>query len=111
MSKLISIPADEIITAMTDLSNGAYHLLMYHYTKGNGWRFNDKQMAVTLGTSERMIKAYRKELIQKEYLFITGKNPTVYFIGKKAVRDFKEPISTELEEDENIKSDNKKAFE
>lgn len=88
---MANVPAGELITAMKDLSNGAYQLLMYHYAKNNGWVFVDSEIADALNTSERMIKQYRKELIEKKYLLIMKGTVDVYFIGRQAVMDFEAP--------------------
>jgi len=86
---MTKIPQDEALTAMKDLTPKAYQLLIYYYSKVDGWRFEDKEIAETLGTTERMIKKYRKELIDLDYLWIMRGDLTVYFVGRKAVYDFK----------------------
>ena len=83
------LPQDEAISAMRELSQGAYKLLVYHYSKLDGWIFNDKTIAEDINIpNERAVKKYRRELISKEYLAIRGKNPEVYLVGRQAVRDF-----------------------
>ena len=86
---MTTVPQNEIITAIKDLTPKAYQMLMYYYSKADGWNFSDTEMADTLDTTERMIKAYRKELVDKEYLWIIPGTLTVYFVGRKAVYDFK----------------------
>ena len=87
---MTSIPQDEALLAIKDLTPKAYQLLIYYYSKQSGWNFDEKEMAETVDIpNTRALKKYRKELIDKEYLFITGSNPTVYFIGRKAVWEFK----------------------
>jgi len=85
---MTKIPQDEAITAIKDLTPKAYQLLIYYYSKNDGWNFEDKEIADTLDTTERMIKKYRKELIDKEYLWIMKGELSVYFVGRKAVYDF-----------------------
>ena len=68
---MTKIPQDEALTAIKDLTPKAYQLLIYYYSKASGWEFNDEEIADTLGTTERMIKKYRKEiLIDLNYLWI-----------------------------------------
>jgi len=86
-----SIPADELLSAMKDLTPKAYQLLMYHYSKNSGWNFNDLEIAESLGISERMVKQYRRELIEKDYLMIIKGKVDLYFIGRQSVLDFKAP--------------------
>ena len=93
------IPQKELTVAMTDLSGGAYRLLMYYYSKRDGWVFNDENIALTIDTSVRQVKKFRKELIDKEYLLIQIGEVNVYFIGKLAVDKFiNEVTEEELEE-------------
>ena len=89
---MAQIPSDELVTAQHDLTNGAYKLLMYYYSKGVKWEWKDEVMSIDLGISERMLKEYRNELISTEYLFIAkGKTIDNYFIGRQAVMDWKQP--------------------
>lgn len=82
------IPQAEITKALSDLSSGAYRLLTYYYSRNDGWEFSDTNIAKTLGSSERQIKRYRKELIDKNYLLIQKGQVDVYFIGQLAVNKF-----------------------
>jgi len=85
---MVKIPQKEIIEAMTELSNGAYKLLLYYYSRRDGWTFNDKHIAKYTGTSERQIKKFRKELIDKKYLSIQFGGVVIYFIGKEVNKKF-----------------------
>ena len=85
------IPADEALTAMTDLSAGAYKLLIYYYSKSTGWSFVDKQIADTIGVTERRLKELRKELIEKRYLYIAKGDIDNYFIGRRQVSEWLNP--------------------
>ncbi len=86
-----TLPTDELINSIRHLSAKAHHLLMYYYTKFDGWTFDDLNIAKEIGLpNERAVKKYRKELIDSGYLYITGKNPTIYFVGKASVLDFKD---------------------
>ncbi len=88
---MTNIPQDEVVYAMKELSQGAYRLLVYHYSKLDGWVFHDKKTAEDIDVpNERAVKKYRKELIDKKYLAIRGKNPILYLIGKKIVMDFED---------------------
>ena len=98
---MAKIPQKEIKESMTELSIGAYKLLMYYYGTSDGWRFHEGKIADTIGTSERQLKKFRKELIEKEYLMIQRGQTDVYFIGKQAVEQFKEELKSDgLEIDE-----------
>ena len=86
------IPSSELITAAKDLTPKAYQLLMYYYSKGDRWEWDDKFMSDELGLSVRRIKELRQELIKKDYLLILkGPIVTNVFIGRKAVMEFKHP--------------------
>ena len=82
------IPQKELTEAMKELSNGAYKLLMYYYSQRDGWKFVDNKIATTIGTSERQLRKFRKELITKQYLLIQRGQVDVYFIGRLAVNQF-----------------------
>ena len=99
------IPAGELLTGIKDLSKGAYQLLMYYYTKGDGWEFEDKEMSESIDTSPRMVKQYRRELIDKKYLMIMKGSVDVYFIGRQAVLDFEEPEKKDRLLDQIVHSD------
>jgi len=87
---MASIPSDEIVIAARELSPKAYQLLMYYYSKSDGWKFDDDEIAKSLGIgSSRMVKQYRKELISKNYLWIAQGELTVYIVGRQAVENFK----------------------
>ncbi len=94
---MAKIPQTEIVEAMKDLSNGAYKLLMYYYSRRDGWRFIDTNIATTIDSSERQVKKFRKELIDKQYLLVQKGQVDVYFIGKLAVDKFKNELYTEEE--------------
>lgn len=85
------IPANEAVESMKDLSSNAYKLLILYYSRRSGWSFNDNEVALKLGVTERKFKELRKELIDKEYLFITRGEQPVYFVGRKAVFEWKNP--------------------
>lgn len=94
------IPQAEITKTFTDLTSGARDLLMYYYSRNDGWVFEDGNIAKTLGTSERQLKRYRKELLDKEYLLIHKGETDVYFIGQGAVKKFKESYNQESYDEE-----------
>ena len=66
-------PTHEVLTAMTDLSSGAFKLLMYYYSKSSGWDFTEEGIAATLGTSTRTVGLLRKELVDKNYFWQIGR--------------------------------------
>ena len=94
------IPTEEAITAMKDLTANAYKLLIYYYSKSTGWKFDDAEMAETIGVTDRTLKDCKRELINKGYLYIE-KGTTIdnYFIGKQAVFAWKNPDLNKKEED------------
>jgi len=93
------IPQKELTEAMKELSNGAYKLLMYYYSRRDGWVFLDKNIANTIGTSERQLKKFRKELIDNHYLLIQRGSVDVYFVGQLAVLRFINDVHSEEEEE------------
>ena len=101
---MAQIPADELITATRDLTAKAYQLLMYYYSKGERWNWEDKQIASELGMSIRKVQEYRRELISKDYLYIVKGKINNVFIGRQAVMDFKHPTKEDLSGD-NMKTE------
>ena len=103
---MASIPQAEITGAMRELSNGAYKLLMYYYSRNDGWVFVDDNIASAINSSTRQVKKFRKELIDSGYLLIQKGQVDVYFIGRLSVNQFinntfdndvalaKEPLTT-----------------
>ena len=87
------IPQAEIAISMKELSATAFKLLMYYYSRRDGWRYVDKFIAEAIDSSERMVKVYRKELIAKKYLLIQKGEVDVYFVGTGAVAQFYEDIN------------------
>ena len=93
-------PTYEVLESMKELSSNAFKLLMYYYSKSTGWKFEDRDIAHTIGVTERVVKTLKKELLEKEYLHIEkGKNTDMYFVGKKAVREWKYPADEDELED------------
>lgn len=99
---MAKIPQKEILAMMSDLSSGAKDLLLYYYSRNDGWRFNDTNIAKAINTSERQVKKFRRELLNKNYLLIQKGEVDVYFIGKLAVEKFKKDVP-EDNYDEDIK--------
>jgi hypothetical protein len=95
---MAQIPQAEITKALKELSQGAFRLLTYYYSRNDGWRFDDEIIAKTLDTSVRMVKKYRKELIDEGYLLIQKGEVDVYFIGQLAVKQFIDGITVEDDE-------------
>ena len=90
------IPQAEIAISMKELSATAFKLLMYYYSRRDGWRFNDKYTAEAIDSSERMVKTYRKELITKKYLLVQKGEVDVYFVGTGAVAQFYEEVGEDV---------------
>lgn len=94
------IPTHEALTAMKDLSTGAFKLLIYYYSKSTGWNFDDKEIAEALEVTEKRVKELRKELVDKDYLLIEkGGHIDNYFIGRQAVMAWKNPDAKTAEVD------------
>jgi len=89
------IPTYEALDAMGDLSAGAFKLLIYYYSKSTGWTFDDKDIANTLRVTTDTLRKLRAELLKKEYLLINKGVTDVYFVGKRAVREWKYPADEE----------------
>ena len=96
---MAQIPQAEITKGLQELSQGAFRLLTYYYSRRDGWVFNDDNIAKVLDTSVRMVKKYRKELIDSKYLLIQRGEVDVYFIGQTAVARFLNPDITEIIDD------------
>lgn len=90
------IPRDEALLAMSDLSDNAFKLLIYYYSRTSGWTFSDSEIAKTLGITERTVNDNRKELIKKKYLLITSGEIDNYFVGKDIVRKWMNPKDEDL---------------
>ena len=97
---MAQIPQAEITKGLQELSQGAFRLLTYYYSRRDGWVFNDENIAKTLSTSIRMVKKYRKELIDNRYLLIQRGEVDVYFIGQVAVSRFLNPNLEDLLDDD-----------
>ena len=94
---MASIPQKEIIKTMVELSTGGFKLLMYYYSRSDGFRFSDDKIARAIGSSERQVKKFRKELTEKKYLLIQKGEVDVYFVGEYAVEEFLHPKKTNEE--------------
>lgn len=93
-------PTHEVVNAMKDLSAGAFKLLMYYYCRSTGWEFSDEEIASTLDITPKRLLELKKELIDNGYLLIEkGTNIDNYFIGRKAVRDWKNPVPAEIDKE------------
>ena len=95
------IPTHEALDAMKDLTSGAFKLLIYYYSKSTGWEFVDTEIAEALSVTPKRLRELKKELVDKDYLLVArGADIDNYFIGRQAVRNWKDPAeSTEEEED------------
>lgn len=94
------IPTHEAISAMKDLTSGAFKLLIYYYSKSTGWEFDDDEIADTLSVTPKRLKELKKELTDKDYLLVAkGADIDNYFIGRQAVQNWKNPPE---ERDSNV---------
>jgi len=96
------ISQKEIVHSMKELSSSAFKLLMYYYSRNDGWIFKDSEIAKAIDSTERMVKKYRKELIDNGYLLIQRGEVDVYFIGKDSVQEFITHTPTDFMEDESV---------
>ena len=103
---MAQIPQTEIKSMITDLTPGARNLLLYIYSLNDGWQWRDDAVAIALSTTVRQLKTYKKELIDKQYLFIQKGHVDIYFVGKIAVKRFK----TKEQAEEEIKETSPKIF-
>ena len=91
-------PTYEVLEAMKELNETEFKLLMYYYSKSTGWKFDDAQIASTIGVTPRTLVIAKHSLIDKEYLYIMKhKEADTYFVGKRAVREWKYPPEDEVE--------------
>ena len=84
----VHIPSEEVEIAIKELTPKAYQLLIYYYSKNDGYIFNNGTIAELLNISTRQLSTYHKELKEKKYLHIQKGDVTVYFIGKEAVSNY-----------------------
>ena len=59
---MASIPSDEIVIAARELSPKAYQLLMYYYSKSDGWKFDDDEIAKSLGIGANMLYRWKQDI-------------------------------------------------
>ena len=96
-------PTYEVLEAMKELNETEFKLLMYYYSKSTGWKFDDTQIAATIGVTPRTLSTAKHSLMDKEYLYIIKhKEADTYFVGKRAVREWKYPP----EDEEELADDN-----
>ena len=86
----VQIPQEEIEGALSELTPRAYQLLIYYYSKNDGFIFDNKVIANILSISTRQLSTYHKELREKKYLRIQRGATTIYFVGKNAVLEYED---------------------
>ena len=77
--------------AYSELKTNAFKLLVYFYSKGDGWVFNKEVIARLLDIEIRTVQDRIKELESKGYLLQQrGKKGeiSVYLVGKKLVGEY-----------------------
>jgi len=89
---MANIPVEDIEHGMKQLSSGAFQLLMYYYTKSDGWAFSEKKMCDDLGVKIRTLKEHIKELTDKKFILILKGAVDVYFIGERAVNEYEQAV-------------------
>ena len=86
----------EIRESIGDLSGSALKLFMYFKQLSDGWVYNPDEVSSTLGLSLLTVQRAKKELIEKEYLFIDHeKRRDDYYIGIRPVQKFKKQFGVE----------------
>lgn len=84
------IATEDLNSAIEQLSPNALRLLMYYYSKGTGWRFDDEKITKKLGIKQRTLNSIRKELIDKGFIFIIhAEAANTYVLGKQTTHKFK----------------------
>lgn len=96
------ISTDEAIYAMKDLTDNAFKLLIYYYSRSSGWAFSDDEISSTIGVTKRTVSNLRKELVDKGYLHIEKGNINNYFVGRKAVFEWNNPDEEEAFRELNL---------
>jgi len=82
---------------MLDLGPNAFKLFIWFHGIKDGWVFQNKQVAATLGMSVRTMQYAKKEMVDKDYLWIEHeKRYDHYYIGPKMVTKFKKKYNIPL---------------
>lgn len=79
------LPTNELEEAFKELKPNAFKVLVYYYSKGDGWEFRHEVMARDLNMKPSTVRTRTRELISKGYLLIVKGSVTNYFVGKKEV--------------------------
>lgn len=82
---MCKMPTDEVLEALLELTENAFRLLCYYYTKSTGWEFSDAKIAEALNLKTDSVGVRRRELINKGYLHISKGKDCIYFVGKRKV--------------------------
>ena len=82
------IPNSDLTDGYRELSDNAFKLLTYFYSKGDGWNFDIDEMARVFDLSKRAVMNRIKELKDKGFLLHSKGNIDVYIVGKKLVGEY-----------------------
>ena len=82
------IPNTDLADGYRELSDNAFKLLTYYYSKGDGWVFDIDEMARGFDLSKRAVMNRIKELKDKGFLLHSKGDIDVYIVGKKQVREY-----------------------
>jgi predicted transcriptional regulator len=82
------IPNSDLTAGYVELSDNAFKLLTYFYSKGDGWEFNIDVMTNTLKLTKRTVMDRIKELKDKGFLLHSKGGIDVYIVGKKLVGEY-----------------------
>jgi len=94
-----SIPSEDILSGLKELSSGAFKLLIYYYGRDYRFDWSSTECVPELKLSSRQLKLYRNELMYSGYLLvISGDLLDMLYLGKATVCEFKETFPSVSEQ-------------
>lgn len=87
-ASMTRIPNSDLAAGYLELSDTAFKLLIYFYSKGDGWVFDIAVMERIFDLTNRTVKERIKELKDKGFLLHSKGDIDVYIVGKKLVGDY-----------------------
>jgi hypothetical protein len=82
------IPNSDLAAGYLELGPNAFKLMMYFYSKGDGWVFDIAHMEKVFNLSNRSVKEKIKELEDRGFLLHFKGDIDVYIVGKKLVQEY-----------------------
>ena len=83
------IPTSDLTVGFKELKPNSVKLLLYYYSKGDGWDFRSDVIADDLGVKISTVRTLTRELVSKGYLFVVRGKVINYFVGRKEVSAYK----------------------